>query len=114
MSFLSTLPYANVTLLKVAGGGFSEDGDTPAGNPPARWEGEADGYLGELLLTDTTSGSVDELEHVRLTFESSTSQVNRGDFVTYRDRDDEEVTRKVANVQNFDLLGLVRVTFTDE
>lgn len=117
------LPVRNATILKIAGGGTSEDYDEPAGADTAKWEGRRDAQLLEQALSDVEPGpgrpggsgsgaALDELVRTRLIFDAALATVVPGDSVTFRHRG-VVATREVLTVVTPEPLGTVHVTLVD-
>jgi len=114
MTYLPLIPFANVRLQKVEGSGTSEDYGQAEGLDAARWTGDADAYLGERLVTEIENGELNQVGLRRLTFAANLNTgVQLGDHVTY-EQDGILRRRQVREIEELDVVGLIRVQVSRE
>ena len=108
---MSAVPLVNATLTQIAGGGSSEDYDSPAGADTARWSGTADAYVDEHMESQVTGQSLDAIDVTRLVVPLTPgSQAQRGDTVTYT-YGGQTVSRTVQHMWQYWLFGTVAYFF---
>lgn len=108
------LPLTNASLTQIAGSGFQEDWDRPAGVDTVRWNGIADAYVTEAAITEMKENTQTEVKITRLVVGIDVGElVQRGDTVTY-DWNNQTIQRLVDDVQTYVLFGTTRIWFKEE
>lgn len=108
-----SLPASNARLLKIQGGGFSEDYDQAAGADADRWSGSAGVYLVDRVLVATAPEGRDELRQTYLVVATDPgTRALVGDSLVL-EQDGVEQTREVRQVEDHRIAGTVRLYLFD-
>lgn len=107
------LPVTNAQLLTIAGGGPSEDYDTPAGADTIRWQGMTGIYVVDELVRSYGPGRVDDVRRTSFVAPARAARgIASGDTVTFRYQDVEHV-RTVQDVRITEIAGTARIVLRD-
>lgn len=111
----SVLPFTNITVTAIKGGGTSKYRGTPAGSDPVtRFSGSLDAWLGAEVLTDFRGEDRTEIERAYIGIpRSANTGIQRGDTVLYTE-DSQPKEREVKDIKNFDVVGITRLYLIDE
>lgn len=108
-----SLAATNATLLRVEGGGTSEDYDTPAGGDAVRWESDVGAYVVDELVRSTAPGRVDEIRKTSLVVPARVGRmVRRGDTIVFRYQGTDH-QRAARDVRVTEIAGTARIALED-
>jgi hypothetical protein len=110
----TTLPAANATITRIAGGGVSEDFDRPAGPDTVRWQGEADAYRSQRTEQVARVDTLDIVTTTTVVVPIDIAQlVQIGDTISLSTGDEMEQQMTVTQLRLNPLGGTGRLWLTE-